>query len=296
MASNTQRTLKKDVNEHPKDSILLAYLREQKLEDHVSISRHIDVEKCPRCCHKLSELKQVSTTLDVLGQMQSYQHYPELSVADTYARVQREASKQAPAQSYLRGANNRQRPRRSAVRLISLPAAFGLAILFTVAMLVFANLPGKSWISGSVQGGISHSSGNTTVVVIPHSTPTSDLNLTATEGPTSSVTPTRTYIKICLTPTDIAQFRLVICGHNFEAGHKVLLVATFATLAGRTFTIRHVVTVDKQGNFQGSWYVYNCRYQATAISASEIDNPQSFSATLENIAFPGCALTPTAGS
>src|SRR6266513_4929676 len=101
MASNTRWTSLNEVNEHPEDSILLAYLRKQQLEDRLKISRHIDVEKCPRCLHKLNELKQVSATLEVLGKMRSYQHYPELSVADTYAHMQIAASKQAPALSYL---------------------------------------------------------------------------------------------------------------------------------------------------------------------------------------------------
>src|SRR2546430_17117026 len=95
MASNTRWTSYNDVNEHPEDSILLAYLRKQQLEDRLKISRHIDVEKCPRCLHKLNKLKQVSTTLDALGVMQQYQHYPELSVADTYACVRRAADKRS---------------------------------------------------------------------------------------------------------------------------------------------------------------------------------------------------------
>src|SRR5436190_3107035 len=135
MASNTRWTSFDDVNEHPEDSILLAYLRKQQLEDRLKISRHIDVEQCPRCLHKLNELKQVSATLEVLGKMRSYQHYPELSVADTYAHMQRAANHQTPVKGSLNGTHHRQRPKKSAVRLISLPAAFGLTILFMVAML-----------------------------------------------------------------------------------------------------------------------------------------------------------------
>ena len=126
MASNTRWTSFDDVNEHPEDSILLAYLRKQQLEDRLKISRHIDVEQCPRCLHKLNELKQVSATLEVLGKMRSYQHYPELSVADTYAYVRKAADKRTPVQALLHRINNRQRPRTSAVRLVSLPVAFGL--------------------------------------------------------------------------------------------------------------------------------------------------------------------------
>src|SRR5436305_5475084 len=142
MEGNTRRISYNDVNKHPDDSILLAYLRGQDLELRSSVIQHIDIEKCPRCLQKLNELQQVSTTLDVLGDMRSYQHYPELSVADTYVRMQNAVNQRIPAKTATNSAYYRQRPRKSAVRLISVPAAFGLAILFT--MLVFANLSGRS--------------------------------------------------------------------------------------------------------------------------------------------------------
>src|SRR5947207_15652136 len=139
MASNTRWTSFDDVNEHPEDSILLAYLRKQQWEDRLKIGRHIDVEQCPRCLHKLNELKQVSATLEVLGKIRSYQHYPELSLADIYARVQWEVSKRTALQAYLHRINNRQRPRMSAVRLVRLPVAVALTILFS-KLIVFADL------------------------------------------------------------------------------------------------------------------------------------------------------------
>jgi hypothetical protein len=160
MAGNTRWTSYNDVNQHPEDSILLAYLRKQQVKDRLSVSQHINLEKCPRCLHKLDELEQVSATLDVLGKIRSYQHYQELSVADTYERMQRAVSYRTPTKASLNGANQRQRPRKSVVRLISLPAAFGLAILFTVAMLVFANLSGTSRNPEPSKESISHSQGN----------------------------------------------------------------------------------------------------------------------------------------
>jgi len=132
MAGKTHWTSHSDINKHPEDSLLLAYLRKQQLEDALNISQHIDVDKCSSCIQKLNELKQVSTTLDVLGEMRSYQHYPELSVADTYARMQSAMNHRIPAKTAKKDAYYRQRPRKSAVRLISVPAAFGLAILLTI--------------------------------------------------------------------------------------------------------------------------------------------------------------------
>ncbi|HYT37144.1 MAG TPA: hypothetical protein VEL49_08165 [Ktedonobacteraceae bacterium] len=290
MASNTRWTSYNDVNEHPEDSILLAYLRKQQLEDRLKISRHIDVEKCPRCLHKLNKLKQVSTTLDALGVMQQYQHYPELSVADTYACVRRAADKRTPVQALLHQINNRQRPRASAVRLVSLPVAFGLAILFTMAMLVFANLSGQSWIPVSVPGVIRHSQDSSTVVVPSQSTP--DLALTATANAGTNITPTATpvtgpYIEVCSSPDNIAHWRLVICGHNFEAGYKVALVAL-----GKTPTWLPNLSVDKQGNFQVGWNIVNCRNLPTTIIAYEKANVKPRIVRLQNISFGSCPLLP----
>src|SRR5205823_6411533 len=110
----------------------------QELETRSSVIQHIENEKCSVCLQKLHELKQVSATLDVLGEMRPYQYYPELSVANTYARMQNAVSRQTPAKTAMNGTYYRLRPRKSAVRWISVPVAFGLVILFTMVMLVFA--------------------------------------------------------------------------------------------------------------------------------------------------------------
>ena len=294
MAGNTRLTPHNDIKEHPEDSVLLAYLRKQ-LEDPLNVSRHIEVEECLRCRHKLNKLTQASATLDVLARMQQYQHYPELSVADTYAYVRKAADKRTPVQALLHRINNRQRPRTSAVRLVSLPVAFGLAILFTVAMLVFANLSGQSWIPVPVLKVIKYSQDSSTVVVPPHSTP--DFALTATANARTNITPTATpvtgpYIEVCSTPYNIAHWRLVICGHNFEAGYKVTLVAL-----GKTPTWLPNLSVDKQGNFQVGWNIVNCRNLPTTIIAYEKANVKPIIVRLQNISFGSCPLLrPTKGS
>jgi hypothetical protein len=294
-------TPNKIIREHLEDSILLAYLRRQQLDDslRLRISQHIDIEQCPRCRHKLNELSQVSTTLTVLGRMQSYQHYPEISVADTYVRVKSAANKRTALQAYLYRINNRQRPRKSAVRLVSLPVAFGLAILLTVAMLVFANLSGRPWISGSSPGGTSTSQNISTALPPHHSTPSPDLALTTTVSTReSTATPTATpvtgpYIEVCSTPNHIAHWRLVICGHNFEAGYKAIL---FASRKPFILLFNQPVQVDQQGNFQVGWNIVNCWNLPTTISAYERVNTKLIFARLQNIAFGSCPPpTPTVG-
>jgi len=293
MAGNTRWTSYNDVHEHPEDSILLAYLRKQQVKDRLSVSQHINLEKCPRCLHKLDELEQVSATLDVLGKIRSYQHYPELSVADTYERMQRAASHRTPTKASLNGANQRQRPRKSVVRLISLPAAFGLAILFTVAMLVFANLSGTSWNPEPSKESISHSQGNSTVVVFPHSTPTPDLDLTATAGTTPVQTATKAYIKVCSTPADIVQRRLVICGHNFDPAHEAALLAF-----GKKSMWQSNLPVDQHGTFQFGWNIVNCSNLPTIIYSYEATSSKPIYAKLQITSFGSCpepTSTPIAG-
>ncbi len=277
MAGNARWTSYSDVNKHPEDSLLLAYLRKQQLEDGLSIAQHIEVEKCPRCLHKLNKLKQVSTTLDALGLMQSYLHYPELSVTHTYARMQR-------------AANHRQQPRKSAVRLISLPAAFGLTLLFMVAMLVFANYSGKSSIPRPLQGGTNASQNNSTALQRQQATPTPNLALTATANAGTNITPTATpvtgpYLEVCSTHYNIARWRLVICGYNFEAGYKVTLVAL-----GNVPVWLPNLPVDKQGDFKVGWNIVNCGNLPSIIVAHEVVNPKPISARLQNISFGSCLV------
>ena len=303
MAGNTRWTSYNDVHEHPEDSILLAYLRKQQVKDRLSVSQHINLEKCPRCLHKLDELEQVSATLDVLGKIRSYQHYPELSVADTYERMQRAASHRTPTKASLNGANQRQRPRKSVVRLISLPAAFGLAILFTVVMLVFANFSGQSLIPGPLQGVIRPSLSNSTGVVAHSSTPTPDPGLTATMNAEASATPVQTatpalvtqpYIAVCSTPANVAQWRLVICGYNFEPAHKATLLAI-----GKKPVWQSNLHVDQHGKFQFGWNILNCGNLPTIFYAFEEPSSKPIFVKLQITSFGSCpepTTTPIAGS
>jgi len=305
MVSTTKWIQASDGKEHPEDSILLAYMRLQHLEDWPRIDQHIAVELCPRCRRKCDELAQVSATLSVLRQMAAYQHYPELSAARTYAHIQESANKRAPLQAYLHWAGNRQRPRKSPVRLISLPVAFGLALLCVVLVLA-AHLSGGPLSSGSSQGHMSPGQNNAATVQPQFTTPAPQLALTVTAGatttPAATLTPTATsttgpqaYLQVCSTAADNAQLHLVICGFNFEPYHKVALVVD---VPGRSLVTRHSVFVDQKGAFHDGWYISNCKYLPVAVYAEDLTaGTGNYTYTLVNIAFANCpAATPTAGS
>jgi len=304
MVSTTKWIQASDGKEHPEDSILLAYMRLQQLEDWPRINRHIDVELCPRCRRKCDELAQVSATLSVLRQMAAYQHYPELSAARTYAHIQESVNKRAPLQAYLRWAGKRQRPRKSPVRLISLPVAFGLALLCVVLVLA-AHLSGGSSLPGSSQGHVSPGQNNAATVEPQYTTPAPQLALTVTAGatttPAATLTPTATsttgpqaYLQVCSTAADNAQLHLVICGFNFEPYHKVALVVD---APGRSLVTRHSVFVDQKGAFHDGWYISNCKYLPVAVYAEDLTaGTGNYAYTLVNIAFANCPVaTPTAG-
>src|SRR5258708_1577191 len=307
MVSTTKWIQASDGKEHPEDSILLAYMRLQQLEDWPRINQHIDVELCPRCRRKCDELAQVSATLSVLRQMAAYQRYPELSAARTYARIQESVNKRAPLQAYLHWAGNRQRPRKSPVRLVSLPVAFGLALLCVVLVLA-AHLSGGS-LPGSSQGHVSPGQHNAATLQPQYTTPAPQPALTVTAGatttPAATLTPAATsttgpqvYLKVCSTAADNAQSHLVICGFNFEPGDKVALVVD---VPGRALVTRRPVFVDQLGAFHDGWYISNCKYLPVAVYAEDLtagtgNYAGNYIYTLVNIAFANCPVaTPTAG-
>jgi hypothetical protein len=289
MANYTRWILYNQINEHPEDSILLAYLRGQALENHSSVIQHIDRVKCPVCLQKLNELKQVSTTLDVLGEMRSHQYYPELSVADTFVRMQSTVNPRIPVKTARNGANYRQLPRRSAVRLISVPVAFGLAIIFTMAMLVFANLSGSSFNPFSFNGGTSSDQNILTVVVPPHSTATQKAKLTAT----AVVTPGRSskalspQIKVCSTHANIAQLRLVICGFGFDSSDKAILVFY---VPGKGVSVLRNIPVDKHGKFQVGWNLADCGNVPAFIYGYEVTRSKPIIVKMQITSFGSCPV------
>src|SRR5260370_18046396 len=161
-------------------------------------------------------------------------------------------------------------------------------------MVVFANLSGTSWNPETCKESINHSQGNSTVVVFPHSTPTPpDLNLTATAGTIPVLTPTKAYIKVCSTPADIVQRRLVICGHNFDPAHEAALLAF-----GKKPMWQSNLPVYQHVTFQFVWNIVNCSNLPTIIYSYEATSSKPTYAKLQITSFGSCpepTSTPIAG-
>jgi hypothetical protein len=279
-------------NKHPDDSILLAYLRGQKLETRSSVIQHIENAKCSVCLQKLRELKQVSSTLDILGEMRAYQSYPELSSAAIYAHAQNAVYHQIPANTTLSGTNGRQRPRKSAMRLISIPVAFGLAILFTLTMFVFADLSVRTFNQFSSNGGTSSGQNIMTVAVPPHSTSTQQANVkvTAVVTPVTPVGVKQPYITVCSTTNNVAQLQLVICGFSFDSMHKAML---FFYVPGKSAFWLHNIPIDKLGNFHIMLNVVNCGNLPTFIFGYEATSSTLIKVKLHITSFGSCVAPTT---
>jgi len=291
MTSTRRWNSHSDVKKHPDDSVLLAYLRGQKLETRSSVIQHIENEKCQVCFHRLNELEQVTNVLDVLQVMHSHQYYPELTVAETYARIESTAHQRISAKTIIRDDKYRQRPRKSAIRWISVPVGFSLAIIFT-AMLVFANLSGRTLNPISSNGHTSSSPIMLTVVVAPHPSPTPDPNATATDTGSSGATPEAKgpHIKVCSTKANIAQLQLVICGFSFDSAHKAVL---FFAVPGKAAFWLPNIPVDNHGKFHVAWNIADCGKIPITIYGYEATGSKLIIVRLHITSFGACVASPT---
>ena len=273
----------------PDESILLAYTRNQKIENPLSIRLHI--ERCRPCHQKYDEYERLNATLDVLASIQSNLSYPEpvaYQVMDVIRGGKRQSKQQinkAPALS---------------IRVASIPIALLLtmgALIVVTAVAAFALMHAGN----GAQVGSTHQFGNgqrsATVVISqrpltprPGSTraPVPALSPTPTADPTAVLTP---YIVVCSTQDDSAHSRLRICGHNFTPGDQVALVVKMPGSAGPKQ--RPQVVVDAQGTFQDSFIINNCKVPL-AIFARDLNNPVNTN-ILQNIPFANCPVSTPSG-
>jgi hypothetical protein len=240
---------------------------------------------------KLNELQQVTNVLDVLGTMRSHQYYPELTVEDTYARIEDIADQRISAKTANRHVTYPLRPRKSAIRLISVPLGVGLAILFT-AMLVYASLLGKTLNPFSSHGHISPHPNALTVVVNPHLGSTQHPNATTpgAGSPGSTLEEIVPHIRVCSTKDDIAQLQLVICGSGFNSMHKVML---YVYVPGKVpFWLRNI-PVDSHGKFHVGWNITDCGNMPTYIYGFEATGSKLIKAKRTITSFGSCVAPTT---
>ena len=269
MSGKTRWTRSSAGMEHPDDSILLAYTREQSLDEGgSSIHQHIDV--CEKCCQRCIEYAKIGAELsETLELFQRNQDYPPLTesifefidnpAAIRLARRQREEERR------------KRYPARSAkwqnfVFLRPALAPLG-ALLVLVLLVAIALAHGTAW--SYINPYILHQGRNGTVIPSV-ATVASHPSSSATGQPSGAVSATETAdrakIRLCTTSADKAQSRMRLCGTNFTPGDKVQLVVH---LAGGDARTRPPVLVDAQGHFQDSWVVATCKDVPVAIEVQD---------------------------
>jgi hypothetical protein len=253
--------------EHPDDSILLAYTREQALDEGwSSIRQHIDT--CKECYQRSMEYAQISTELsETLEHFQRNQDYPPLvesvfelmhnPAAVRLARRQREEERRVryPAQG----------AKWVFFRPVLAPtAALLLLLLFAVTVLAYRG--DLSYLGHYILPQGQNSTVLPSIATVSSHTSTERPSGTVSATGTATKTPT---IRLCTTNADKAQSRMRFCGASFTPGDKVLIVVHLASGGART---RHQVLVDAQGHFQDSWVVANCKDLPMTIDVQDETN------------------------
>ena len=272
--------------EHPDESILLAYTREQALDESwPGIEHHLDT--CEQCSQRSLEYRQLSTELsETLAHFQRQQSYPPLSER-IFERI-----KQTGSASGQRERERRERSlagRRSFRTAVMPGAALLLVLLF--ASLVLTARADWSYLGHLIvlsgQNGIRELS----ATAVKSQTPQSVDRQLGSNSATGTLTPDRgPTIKMCTKSADSNQSRLRLCGANFTPGEKVQIVIHEAGGGSRTL---HPVLVDAQGHFQDTWVVASCKDVPTSIDVQGETNTTEASLDLRGNHHLGSVLFET---
>ena len=278
--------------EHPDDSILLAYIREQAQDGGwSSIHQHIDT--CKECYQRSMEYAQISTELsETLEHFQRNQDYRPLAesvfelmhnpAAVRLARRQREEERRVryPAQG----------AKWVSFRPVLAPTA-ALLLLLLFAVTVLASRADWSYLGHYILP-----QGQNSTVLPSIATVNSHTLLSPTARPSGTVSATGTAtrtptLRLCTTNADKALSRMRFCGANFTPGDKVQLIVHLASGDTRT---RHPILVDAQGHFQDFWVVINCKDFPIAINVQDEMNSTEVSLVLRSNQMGHCSVPKSA--
>jgi hypothetical protein len=278
---------KRDANgvEHPMPETLLAFMREQCAEHEKSrINEHL-LTGCVPCSRVRAGLTLSSNALNQLKYMSRYLYYPELQSNQVLLHAQRgepltsvwTGKRKRKFQAQSRSQITRQYVYKKSVRIISLPVAFALLLIFMTAVLVLAysvvNSGFRIPLPGQQSSGFIIPEPNTPVVAQHQPTPTNTVAGTITATPSVSaivgvsptpVGPTPT-IGICPHPRFMY---LEICGYGFKKGDKISLVLDY--YGSKSPLVRNALVADSLGEFMNGWNIYSCHYLPIAIYAEDV--------------------------
>ena len=279
------------LQECPDKSILLAYTRNQKIENPLKVRMHI--EHCQSCRQQCDEYERLNAMLDVVASVQNSLSYPEplaYQVLDVIRGGERQRRAKpgntVPALSI----------RRATAPLVLLLALGALIVVTAVAALAFMHAGNKG------SGGNTHQ-----VQIVRQSSTPEASHHNPTPGPKSTVAvpisalsptpgtnpkPVSTPdIVFCSSPEDQAHSIMRICGHHFTPGNRVVLLVKMPG-SSQPKQLSPLV-VNAQGDFEDSFIINNCKVPV-AISALDLTSPVSTN-VLQNISFANCPASTSPG-
>ena len=308
--------------EHPDDTMLLAYARQQNLgEDWPGISQHITY--CKQCSLRCNELMDTGALLtETLAHFQRSQYYPSLvgGVLESIqnpaaARSRRQKYQQAPLtrglvriKQLMREASvpNLLKPgvRRPGMNATATLALFSISALLALLLLAVAIALAFSVATSGVLRPFQPSNTSMPVVTQPRLTVPAHSSAVATvrpgNGPANNGSPAvpatgtpapgrpQPALRLCTTGLDRLLARIRLCGSNFPPGDKLELIAQ---TPGSNSRIRHV-TVNTQGAFQDSWSINTCNSYPIAISVIDLTHPAEVVPELQRGQLGQCSSVP----
>lgn len=269
------------VVQHPDESILLAFVRRQLRNDEwPGIQEHL--AHCPQCRRHCAEYDQVGAFLRQWATSEYYATNPAL----TERVLQRINASTSVRERW------QERVRMPSLRLMAVPVAIALVVLFSV---VFFTIAYRGPLTGQGHN-VKH------IVLTPtqavrniRQTPTAKARPptpTATvatkndhDGGNSSSSGGGGNLYLCSPPRKHNAFVLQVCGSNFTPDAQIYLIFT---VQGQQFQPRGAITADQSGDFAMSFIIPNCRFVPNAINAVDANNNQ-LAPTLSNIQVGHCS-------
>jgi len=271
--------------EHPEQSLLLAFIRRECPEHEKRIQEHLS--QCPACNQAFVGLSQSSKALSQLKYMARYLRYAELKPELVLAHAQRGTALRSLWTGRRRYAAAGSPARRMSFRLLSLPTAFGLGLLFTMVAVVLAYTLGIATnpFSSSGHSTARYYNSRLEVVTVPaRATPTS------TGSNTRATLESLPVIQECSKKTGQGHHNLMICGVGFKAGDRVWLIVNASPY--KQPKKLGPWKVDAKGRFEAILTVPSCKFLPTLIYAEDTSGKQNIdSIGLTDITLAGCQQT-----
>jgi hypothetical protein len=295
-----------DGNPHLENAVLLAYTRGQLAADVVlTVQQHCT--NCTRCTQKCADYTHIGA---MLQQNLTYIMPVYPSIMDMLGDA---LDSPAAASTALRQrGENKSRIRKqsasiSGAKALRLFPGVGVLPLTVSVSLVMLMILLAYMLSGHMNilaikppvgnGPVGPSTSSTGLPALPTATqtPTQTRTVsTSSPGTSTQATPggttspkgsSKPVIWICSSNADLAQSRLRICGKNFKAGDKVLILEVFANI-GRKWGVW--TTVDAHGTISGAWTIQNCHSVPVGVFAFDETRGLTTQVVPVNVSLGGC--------